>query len=230
MEKHSRLKFLFFILLIVAALYVVKFSPLAGKFSIASVRAFVDVFGFAGWIVFIVIYAIAVSLMVPATLMTFIGAVLFGAAEGVFVNIAGFSLGASLAFFVARNLGRDFVKDLLGKYRKLQKMVEQHGFSGLFLLRMFPLQPFGIVNYACGLSSLKFADYFFATLLGFAPETFVMSYFFAKISEHALSGSILSELISPEFLVPAALMLLFILATLAFRRRKKLSSGLPRRK
>jgi uncharacterized membrane protein YdjX (TVP38/TMEM64 family) len=228
MEKHSRLKFLLFILLIAAALYLVKFSPYSGKFTIDSIRGFVDVFGFAGWIVFIAIYGIAAALMVPVTLMTFIGAVLFGPTEGLFLNIAGFSLGASLAFFVARRLGRDFVKSIFGKHKKLQKMVERHGFSGLFFLRIFPLEPFGIVNYVCGLSSIKFADYFLATLLGFVPETFIMTYFFAKISEHALSGSLLSELMTPEFLLPAGLMLLFILATLGFRYRKKLSAALPR--
>ena len=230
MEKHSRLKFLVFILLIAAALYLVKFSPYSGKFTIDSIRGFVDMFGIAGWLVFIAVYAVAAALLVPVTLMTFIGAVLFGAKEGIFLNIAGFSLGAALAFFISRKLGRDFVKSIFEKHKKLQKIVERNGFSGLFLLRIFPLEPFGIVNYVCGLSNIKFADYFLATLLGFAPETFVMTYFFAKISEHALSGSILSELLTPEFLVPAGLMLLFILATLGFRYRKKLSLGLPRRR
>jgi uncharacterized membrane protein YdjX (TVP38/TMEM64 family) len=228
MGKHSRLKFLVFILLIAAALYLVKFSPYAGKFNIDSIRGFVDMFGFAGWIVFIAVYAVAAALLVPVTIMTFIGAVLFGPTEGLFLNIAGFSLGASLAFFIARRLGRDFFEGIFGKKKKLQKTIERHGFSGLFFLRIFPFEPFGIVNYVCGLSGIKFADYFLATLLGFAPETFVMTYFFAKISEHALSVSVLSELLTPEFLLPAGLMLMFILATLGFRHWKKLSAGLPR--
>ncbi len=230
MEKHSRLKFLVLVVLIIAALYLVKFSPYAGKFNIDSIRAFVDAFGMAGWIVFIIIYGMAVTMMVPATLMTFIGAVLFGATESIFLNIAGFCAGSTLSFFIARSLGRDFVSNIFGRHKKLQKMIEKHGFSGLLLLRVFPLEPYGVVNYVCGLSAIKFPDFILATLLGFAPETFVLSYFFGKISEHALSGGIFSELLTPEFLVPALLLLILILATLGFRYRKKLSAGLLHRR
>mgnify|MGYP003731574585 CR=1 FL=1 len=208
--------------------FILSGSPYSAKISIDSMRAFIDVFGVASWPVFIIAYAVAVTLMVQATLMTFIGAVLFGATESIFLNIAGFCAGFTLSFLIARSLGRDFVSNIIGRHKKLQKMVEKHGFSGLFLLRIFPLQPYGVVNYVCGLSAIKFPDFFLATLLGFVPETFVLSYFFAKISEHALSGRISAELLTPEFLVPAGLLLLLILATLGFRYRKKLSAALPR--
>lgn len=232
MQRKAYLKFGTLIVLLAAALWLVRFSPYASHFTITALRGTVAQFGWLSGLAFVLIAALGMAALIPATIFTFIGAVLFGTVLGFALNVASCALGASLAFFVSKKLGGDFVEHLLGeKKQKIHNLLERHSFSGLLVLRMIPGQPFVVINYACGLCRMNFKDFFTATLLGMIPSLFVFTYLASTLGERVLNGKLTSaELLTPHVLVPVLLFLALIAATLAYKYRKALRTTSLRRK
>lgn len=124
-------------------------------------------------------YFAAELLAVPALPLTLSAGFLFGTMQGVAVVLAAGTCAASVAFFVGKTVLRGFVEQVLRsnpRWAKLDRAVGEKGFSLLVLVRLTPIFPFSISNYIYGASSIKFADYFFGTLLGFVPGTVAYVY------------------------------------------------------
>lgn len=174
-------------------------------------------------LVFISIYAIGTLISVPGTVLTFAGAVLYGPWLGTIVNVIGATIGASLAFFAASYLGRDFIERLMqGKLESFQKRTEKDGFKAILLLRLVPLFPFVGINYAAGLTRIHFKDYFLATLIGIIPGGFVYTYLFATLGDKILtSGFHIKDLMVPEVLIALGLFAALIAISTIYRRRVK---------
>lgn len=121
-------------------------------------------------IIYIIIYAIATIFILPSTPLNLSGGAIFGSVWGtVWTSIAAI-LAAVLSFGFSRTIGRKLVeKKLAGKWQSLDQEMEQGGFFYMFAIRLLPLIPYGMVNFAAGLTSIKFRDYFFGTLLGTIP-------------------------------------------------------------
>jgi len=219
--KHA-LKFALLIAILAVAIYFLRFSSYAEKISAEALREFVYGFGVYGFLVFILIYAVGVALSVPGTLLTFVGAILYGTWMGSLVNLIAATLGASIAFFAAKYLGRDFCQKLLrGKFDEFQKKVEKNGFSVILLLRLVPLFPYIGINYASGLVKIKFKDYFLATLLGMIPGAFIYTYLFATVGEKVLTKGIeLKDLLTLEVAIPIALFVGLIVISTWYKRSR----------
>ncbi|PIN74857.1 hypothetical protein COV18_05555 [Candidatus Woesearchaeota archaeon CG10_big_fil_rev_8_21_14_0_10_37_12] len=219
--KHL-FKFILLIALLSLTVYIFKFSPLSETLTQEFIHDFVLSFGTLSFLIFIVVYALGTLVSVPGTILTFVGAILFGTWFGTLVNLLGATIGASLAFFVAQYLGRDFVKSLMGeRLNEFEKKVEKNGFAVILLLRLIPIFPFIGINYASGLTKIKFKDYFFATLLGMIPGTFIYTYLFAIIGEKILAdGFQLTNLLSVEVLIPLVLFAVLIAGTTWYKRSK----------
>jgi uncharacterized membrane protein YdjX (TVP38/TMEM64 family) len=121
-------------------------------------------------IIYILVYAIATIFILPSTPLNLSGGAIFGSVWGtVWTSIAAV-LAAVLSFGFSRTVGRKFVEQkLAGKWQSLDREMEQGGFFYMFAIRLLPLIPYGMVNFAAGLTSIKFRDYFFGTLLGTVP-------------------------------------------------------------
>jgi uncharacterized membrane protein YdjX (TVP38/TMEM64 family) len=121
-------------------------------------------------IIYILVYAIATIFILPSTPLNLSGGAIFGSVWGtVWTSIAAV-LAAVLSFGFSRTIGRKFVKQkLAGKWQSLDREMEQGGFFYMFAIRLLPLIPYGMVNFAAGVTSIKFRDYFFGTLLGTVP-------------------------------------------------------------
>ena len=89
------------------------------------------------------------------------------------------NLGATLAFFAARYLGRDFVKGFLksGKLAQLDEQIGKSGFKTIFRLRLIPIVPFNGLNFGAGFSAVRYRDYLLASVIGMLPGTFIYTYF-----------------------------------------------------
>ena len=131
--------------------------------------------------IFVGIYATATALAVPGTILTLAGGAVFGFHWGTLYNFIAANIGANAAFLIARSLGRDSVRRLIGKdsrvLNKLDGIVEQHGFRGLLTLRLIPLVPFNALNFGSGLMPLKWRTYAIATLAGILPGTAIYTFF-----------------------------------------------------
>jgi uncharacterized membrane protein YdjX (TVP38/TMEM64 family) len=114
--------------------------------------------------------------------------VLFGAYFGFLYNLTGAMIGASVAFFIGRYLGRDFASSLIGdRLVKYDQKIAANGFAVTLYLRLlfFPFTP---MNFGMALTRISFGQYFWGTFLGILAGGFVMTFFFATLSEVWGSG------------------------------------------
>lgn len=137
--------------------------------------------GFGPWTgaAFIVLYATATVAWVPGSALTLAAGAIFGVREGTLLTLVGATLGASLAFLISRHLARGALERRLGSDSRLAALDEAIGLEGgriVFLIRLSPAFPFNVLNYALGLTKVRFRDYFLATALGIAPGTFLYVY------------------------------------------------------
>ncbi len=177
------------VVFIAAAVYVVRYTPVRGYLNAASVGRFLDAAGFWAPLVFIVFYAVGVCLFVPGTLLTGIGAALFGAYWGFVYVWVGAMLGAGAAFWIGRTLGRDFAAQLVGnRLKKYDDAIGRNGFAAVLYLRLvyFPFTP---MNFGMGLTRVRFVDYLAGTGLGIIVGTFIFTFFIGTVKEAAASGN-----------------------------------------
>ncbi|MGV8074342.1 MAG: TVP38/TMEM64 family protein [Syntrophobacteraceae bacterium] len=182
-------------LLIITGIYVVRFTPANAYLTTEALRHFLDAAGMWAPFVFILVYAVGVCLFVPGTLLTALGAAIFGAYWGFVYVWFGAILGASIAFFIGRTLGREFVESLVGdKLKKYDDAIERNGFAAVLYLRLiyFPFTP---MNFGMGLTKVRFLDYFWGTGLGILVGTFIFTFFVGTVRDIWASGN-LSQLIS----------------------------------
>jgi len=135
--------------------------------------AWVDGLGAFGPAAFIAGYAAAVVAFAPASLLTLAAGAIFGVARGTLYVFAAASLGACLAFLVARHAARAWVERRIAgdaRFAAIDRAIEREGRRIVFLLRLSPAFPFNLLNYALGLTSVRFADYAVACL-GMLPGT-----------------------------------------------------------
>lgn len=178
--------------------------------SIDEVRAAVVAAGAAGPLVYVPLYALATVAAVPGGPLTILSGVLFGPVLGTGVALAGASVGATLAFGLARALGRSRTHRLLrGRLERLDTWVSDRGFVTILTLRFIPVVPFNVLNYAAGLSGVGIRAYVPATVFGIAPGTFA----------YAALGGTASDPLSAPFLGAVALVVALV-GIGAFARRR----------
>jgi uncharacterized membrane protein YdjX (TVP38/TMEM64 family) len=166
--------------------------------------------GVLGPIAFVMAYALLTVGLVPGSVATVAGGALFGPFWGTILVLAGASLGAIAAFAIARRAGRERVKRRLGeRLNHFDERLTGSGFLAVLVVRLVPIAPFNLTNYAFGVSGVHPRDYTSATVIGIVPGT---------IAFVAL-GSSLGNPGSPGFFVSiAAVAALIVVVPLVERR------------
>ena len=148
----------------------------------------VDVTALKGYILSFGIYAPIVSffLMVfqsiiaplPAFVITFANAALFGWIKGAILSWSSAMCGAALCYWIARFYGRTVVESLTNRFalEEIDRFFERYGKYAILAARLLPFISFDIVSYAAGLTSMGFWEFFWATGLGQLPATIIYSY------------------------------------------------------
>lgn len=143
---------------------------------------------FAGWVeglgalgpaVFVAGYVVATVAFVPGSLLTLAAGALFGLLRGTAYVLLGATLGAAAAFLVSRYLARPWVERRLAgdaRFRRIDRAVGREGGRIVFLLRLSPALPFNLLNYALGLTRVRFASYLWASV-GMLPGTLLYVYY-----------------------------------------------------
>jgi uncharacterized membrane protein YdjX (TVP38/TMEM64 family) len=136
---------------------------------------------FTAAVYLIIAKIIAGATFIPGTPLTLISGALLGTFWGSVVSIIGNTLGALLAFIIARYLLGNFIQDkLVKKYPKIKEYENklfQNGFLTIVFLRLIPLFPFNALNFILGVTRVSFKDYFLGTLIGIIPGTIAFVYF-----------------------------------------------------
>jgi len=177
-EKKSALLRLIALALILIALGLsMKFLPV--REWLRDFNYWVSQMGVAGIFIFILVYAVATVLLAPGSILTIGAGFAFGLWKGFLAVSAGATLGAALAFLVARFIARDKVEAIAQrneKFRRIDKAIGRKGAKLIFLLRLSPVIPFNLSNYFYGLTSVKFWPYVLASWIGMIPGTFLYVY------------------------------------------------------
>ena len=131
------------------------------------------------WAGFILAYILAALFMVPGSILTLAAGVLFGVALGVALVSLAATLGACCAFVVGRFLARDWVEsrlEAMPRFRALDRAVARRGWLIVLLARLSVVIPYNLLNYALGLTNVRFGAYLFGTLVGMLPAIFLYVY------------------------------------------------------
>jgi uncharacterized membrane protein YdjX (TVP38/TMEM64 family)/Fe-S oxidoreductase len=169
---------------------------------------------------YILTYALAPSLFFPGLPITIIGGILFGPFWGVIYTIFGATAGACLAFLISRYVARDWIETKLKspRWKKLDEGVERQGWKIVALTRLIPLFPFNLLNYAFGLTKIRFIPYALATLFCMLPACIAFIVFSSSLLD------LVKGKVSPSFLVGLLFVLLVSLVPFFYRiweKRKK---------
>jgi uncharacterized membrane protein YdjX (TVP38/TMEM64 family) len=168
---------------------------------------------------FITVYIIQTALSLPgAAILSLAAGAVFGAFSGtVYVNI-GATVGASLAFLVARYLFHDVIQNKFGsRLEKINMELETKGFNYLLFLRLVPLFPFFLINLGAGLTRLPLRTFFLGTMVGIIPGSFV----YCNAGASLATMTSVSEIVSPRLLGSFALLGLFALIPVLYKKIKK---------
>jgi uncharacterized membrane protein YdjX (TVP38/TMEM64 family) len=177
----------------------------------AALTAWIASAGWAGPLVFMGIYAVGTVFFLPGSLLTLAGGALFGPLWGTLYNLAGATLGAALAFLVARYLAADWVQARSGGIlKRLVTGVEAEGWRFVALTRLVPVLPFNLLNYALGLTRIPFPAYLLASATCMLPGALAYTWLGYAGREAAAGG---------EGLIQKGLIALALLAALAFLPR-----------
>ena len=205
---------------IAGAVYLVRYSPVKGYFTPDSLKGFVEGTGLWAPLVFVFLYAAGVCLFLPGTLLTALGAAIFGAYWGFVYVWIGAMIGAGAAFWIGRTLGREFAASLIGnRLRRYDDAIERNGFATVLYLRLiyFPFTP---MNFGMGLTRVRFWDYVAGTGLGILVGTFIFTFFVGTVRDVWLSGA-WGELLSFKVFLAVGLFLFSLFIPRLVKRFRK---------
>ena len=209
--RPQTLKFIGLLIFIAVSIVVFQAADLGRYVKPEEIRAAIRSAGPMAPLLYLLIYSIAPVFFVPGWIISIAGGLAFGALWGTVLTVVGATIGATLAFLVARHLGRDFVARLLkGKWAALDDQTATHGFQVIFFLRLIPLVPFNALDYIAGLSKVGVRDYILGTFLGIIPGTFAYVYL----------GSALTDIYSWQFAGAVGLLILLALIPILYKRWK----------
>lgn len=204
-------------LLLVAACAAVYVSPLRTWLTAENVAGLLEAIG-AVWyapILFILTFAIACVLFLPASVFMVSAGLIWGGWPGSIYALAGALFGAFLTFHVSRFIGGDVLSKLGKAGARLHRSMQGAGFSELLLLRLIPFFPFPVYNYGAGVSGVKERDYLLSTAAGIFPPILVITY-----SAEALMTGLLTKEDALIRLVAVGLSLAALVGIpMLFRRR-----------
>ena len=136
-------------------------------------------FGSPGAFLYGLVYAAGTVLMIPGSALTAGAGLVYGTLIGVLIVSPASVLGATVAFLIARYFARNWVEKKLQNYPKftaIDRAVGKQGFKLVLLIRLQPVLPFVLLNYALGLTRVRLRDYVLASWLGMLPATIVYVY------------------------------------------------------
>ena len=183
-----------------------------GGLSSDRVRDAIDPLGAAAVPAFIALSALLTCALFPGPLLAGASGLLFGTALGTPVSITAATLGAVIAFCIARFVARDAVQTLTPeRVRPVQDWIERRGFWAVLYARIVPGMPYSLLNYAAGVTRVGLPAFAAATALGVAPRAFAYT---------ALGGS-LDNLASPEAIIAYVALVVMALTGLVLLRAER---------
>jgi len=203
--KGKPLRIFVFAILIVGLVLAVMYRD---QINVNVMEDWINDAGMAGPVVFMLIYIVGTVFFLPGSVLTFAGGALFGPILGTFYNLTAATIGAILSFIAARYLAHDWVeKKAGGRLKALKQGVEGEGWKFVAFVRLVPLFPFNLLNYALGLTKIKLSHYSIATYLCMFPGAVAYTYL-GYVGREAMAGD--------EAIIQKAMLGIALLAVVSF--------------
>lgn len=213
-KKGDLLKRILVLGILAAAIFLVRYTGATQYLEQDKLRALIQGYGALAPAIYMLIYTLAPTLLLPGLPITIVGGILFGPFWGVIYTITSSTAGACVAFLVARYVARGWVEHKLQspRWRRLDEEVERQGWKVVAFTRLIPAFPFNLLNYAFGLTKIKFSHYAITTFICMLP---------ACIAFITFSSSLLDLIrgkVSPGLLIGIGLIVLVSLIPVFYRR------------
>lgn len=174
-----------------------------------------------GALIFVFTYILATILFLPGLLLTLGAGFLFGVVKGTAIVSVASTLGAGSAFLIGRYLARDWVAGKIEgntQFRQMDEAVGREGWRIVGLVRLSPVFPFNLLNYAFGLTKVPFKEYFLASWIGMLPATTLYVYLGSLAGDLATLGSGAPTRTTAEWALYAVGLIATLLVTVSVTR------------
>jgi uncharacterized membrane protein YdjX (TVP38/TMEM64 family) len=163
--KHKKLLFIMFCVVSTAlGIYLIS------GIDAVKIQRYLQPLGIWTPAIYIILYVIATVIMLPSTALNLAGGALFGPWIGTFWTSIAAVIAAVLTFLFTRTIGYELVATkFAGRWQAIDAEIKSGGLFYIFSIRLLPIIPYGLVNFAAGLTSIRFRDYFWGTTLGTVP-------------------------------------------------------------
>ena len=213
-KKGSLLKRLLVLGLLAAAIFLVRFIGATKYLEQDALRNLIAGYGVLAPAIYILIYTLAPALLLPGLPITIVGGILFGPFWGVVYTIISATAGACVAFLIARYIARDWVESKLQspRWRHLDEEVEKHGWKVVAFTRLIPAFPFNLLNYAFGLTKIKFSHYAITTFICMLPACIAFIVFSSSLLD------LIQGRVSPGLIIGVVLIVLVSLIPFSYKK------------
>lgn len=140
-------------------------------------------------VVFVSVYAIAIAVLLPASVVTTLGGAVFGSWEGAVLAWLGALVGTCLTHVLARRVMRGPIQRVFGEHKLLRRLRERGDLTALFRLRILPIAPFATLDYVAGIAGVSLPRLLIVTMVGVIPSVVAYSYVGAAIIQGMLPGA-----------------------------------------
>jgi uncharacterized membrane protein YdjX (TVP38/TMEM64 family) len=165
--------------LFITAVYFIFFTPVGRELRVKHALLGQDVRYLAARhpisapLIFIAIYTALATLALPVWWVPILGGLVFGVWLGTVWSLIGAMLGAAIAFALVRWIAAEWfhqrVESKMERLKQIDEALGHNGFLVVIAVRLIHLMPFGLCNYALGLTEISLADVILGTLLGGIP-------------------------------------------------------------
>lgn len=190
-----------------------------GQVDQAMLAETIDGLGVWAVIVFIAAYALAAVAFLPGLIFTITGGAVFGPVAGTVYSLIGATLGATLAFMAAKTVLGDWVAAKAGpRVNRLQQGIDREGWRFVALVRLVPLFPFNLLNYALGLTRIRLPVYVVTSFIAMAPGALAYAWV-GHAGREALAGQ--GNWVQPALIALALIALVAFIPRLIQSLRKE---------
>ena len=215
-KKKNILKLFLFLAALIAVIVLLKTTGLDQYLDKEKLHLWIKGFGAWGPAVYILVYSITPSLFLPGLPVTVVAGLAFGPVYGTALALIGATIGASLAFLIARYFARSQIEGMLkGKLKAIDEGVEKKGWIFVAITRLIPIFPFNLLNYAFGLTKIKFSHYFITSFICMLPGTAAYVVFSSSLLD------LLKGKFSPELIIGIVLIVAVSTVSVIYNKRKK---------
>ncbi len=186
--------------------------------NIEAMQTWFNGLGLIGYVVYLLLYIVVAVFMIPASIFTIAGGIVFGSIAGGVLSVLGGTLGATVAFIVAKYIARDSIEAKFKDnplFKKIDNGVKENGTSFLILTRLVPIFPYNVQNYAYGCTSMNVVTFALVSFITMAPGAFIYAFMAGEIVTNGVSVKLLVQ-----FAIAGIILFLISLIPKAIAKKK----------